>query len=198
MKAQYENYLKAVWAAEEWDRQATVGEIASVLGLAPSSVSEAVRKLATEGLVEHAPYGAVTLTTSGRIAAARVVRKHRLIETFLVGYLGYSWDEVHDEAEILEHAVSDEFVARLAERLGHPERDPHGDPIPNVDGSMLRETGIPLAEIGGDELVRIVRVSDAVPGLLEALRRDGIGIGTELRADAIEGVGRAGILIERL
>jgi len=198
MKAQYENYLKAVWAAEEWDRRATVGEIASVLGLAPSSVSEGVRKLADEGLLEHAPYGAVTLTEAGRAIAASVVRKHRLIETFLVGYLGYSWDEVHDEAEVLEHAVSDAFIARLAERLGHPERDPHGDPIPAVDGSMQRETGIPLSDCSGDEVVRIVRVSDAVPGLLEALNRDGIGIGTELPASAIASDAREGILVERV
>ncbi|MFC7658285.1 metal-dependent transcriptional regulator [Pseudonocardia benzenivorans] len=138
-----ENYLKVLWTAGEWsDAPVTVSVLASRLGLAPSSVSEVVRRLTDRGLVAHARYGTIELTPDGRRIALGTVRKHRLIETFLVDYLGYTWDEVHDEADLLEHAVSDTFVDRLALRLGEPDRDPHGDPIPHADGSMP----------GGDEL----------------------------------------------
>jgi len=179
LTAQFENYLKAIWAAEEWSRAATNGSLAAALGLAPSSVTEGVRKLADAGLVAHAPYGAVTLTDAGRVVAAGVVRRHRLIETFLVAYLGYGWDEVHDEAEVLEHAMSDEFVERLDMRLGHPERDPHGDPIPAADGSVRAGGEVPLKTVPAGTLVRLVRVSDALPGLLEAIDTAGLGVGVE-------------------
>ncbi len=176
---QFENYLKAVWSDGEWGRTTTNGTLAAALGLAPSSVTEAVRKLADAGLVAHAPYGAVTLTDGGRAAAGAVVRRHRLIETFLVAYLGYGWDEVHAEAEILEHAMSDAFVERLDERLGRPERDPHGDPIPRADGSVPDGGEVPLETVAAGTRVRVVRVSDAVPGLLEAVDLAGLAVGAE-------------------
>ena len=147
LTAQDENYLKAVWSDEEWDRTTTNGTLAAALGLAPSSVTEAVRKLADAGLVTHARYGAVSLTDAGRRIAVAIVRKHRIIETFLVAELGYAWGDVHDEAEILEHAVSDRFIDALDARLGRPGRDPHGDPIPLADGTLPDGGERPLADI---------------------------------------------------
>jgi len=185
LTAQDENYLKAVWSDGEWGRATTNGTLATTLGLAPSSVTEAVRKLADAGLLAHAPYGAVSLTEAGRLIAVAIVRKHRVIETFLVAELGYGWGDVHDEAEVLEHAVSDRFIDALDERLGRPARDPHGDPIPRPDGTIPAGDEVPLEEVAAGTSVRIVRVSDAVPGLLAALDAAGLGIGSELVAGAI-------------
>jgi len=180
-----QDYLKVVWAAREWDEEGpTTTALAQRLGLSVSSVSEGVKRLAQQGLLEHAPYGAIHLTPEGRAAALAVVRKHRLIETFLVEYLGYGWDEVHDEAEVLEHAVSEEFVERLAERLGHPERDPHGDPIPARDGTLHRPEAVRLSALGEGESGRVARVSDAEPGLLRFLAETGIVLDAELRVTA--------------
>ncbi|WP_062137561.1 metal-dependent transcriptional regulator [Demequina aestuarii] len=173
-----EDYLKAVWNAGEWsDAPVTVSALSARLGLSPSSVSEIVRKLTARGLLTHERYGSVDLTDAGRTIALATVRKHRLIETFLVDYLGYEWDEVHDEAEVLEHAVSDEFVERLAIRLGEPTHDPHGDPIPTADGMLPAEEQTDLASVAEGERVRVARVSDDDPELLRHLREVGIDIG---------------------
>lgn len=172
---QTENYLKVIWNAREWTaRPVTVGELAGRLGLAASSVSEAVRKLAERGLVTHERYGAISLTGDGERIAVATVRKHRIIETFLVERLGYGWDEVHDEAEVLEHAVSDRFIDALAAELGEPDRDPHGDPIPRADGSLPGPRSVPLADAAPGRTVRVARVSDADPDLLRYLDRAGI------------------------
>ncbi|GAB2662898.1 metal-dependent transcriptional regulator [Kribbella swartbergensis] len=174
-----ENYLKAVFNAREWsDEPVTVGALAARLGLSPSTVSELVRKLTERGLVSHARYGAVELTAEGQRIAVAMVRKHRLIETFLVDYLGYTWDEVHEEAEILEHAVSDTFIDRLATRLGEPEHDPHGDPIPRSDGTLPDDHQLRLDTVGEGVRARVARVSDSDPGLLRQLDQLGITIGT--------------------
>lgn len=182
LTAQDENYLKAVWSDEEWGRATTNGTLAATLGLAPSSVTEAVRKLSDAGLLAHAPYGAVSLTEPGRAVAVAIVRKHRIIETFLVAELGYGWGDVHEEAEVLEHAVSDRFIDALDARLGRPARDPHGDPIPLADGTLPDDGEVPLEQVAAGTRVRIVRVSDAVPGLLAALDAAGLGLGSELVA----------------
>lgn len=177
-----ENYLKVIWSANEWtDQPVTPGALASMLGLAPSSVSEGIRKLADAGLVSHEKYGAVTLTPAGLAEALRIVRKHRLIETFLVDYLGYNWDEVHDEAEVLEHAVSDTFIERLAEQLGQPTRDPHGDPIPAADGSLPGISLIVLPDIAPGSRVTVGQVSDADSEVLRLLDSLGIGLDAELQ-----------------
>jgi len=196
--AQDENYLKVIWGAEEWSRPATVGSIAAALSLAPSSVSEAVRKLAESGLVQHAPYGAVALTDAGRSVAVAVVRKHRLIETFLVEELGYAWDEVHEEAEVLEHAVSERFIDAIEDRLGHPELDPHGDPIPRRDGTLPGSGAVTIDRAPADAEVRIVRVSDAVPGLLKRLGDRGLGLGSVVVAGSVQLAPEeaAGVLVE--
>ncbi|WP_061961411.1 metal-dependent transcriptional regulator [Demequina flava] len=174
-----EDYLKAIWNAREWsDDPVTNSVLASRLGLSPSSVSELVRKLADRGLVTHARYGSVELTDEGRRVALATVRKHRLVETFLVDYLGYDWADVHDEAEVLEHAVSDTFIERLAEKLGHPTHDPHGDPIPTAAGDLPTVAQVPLAQVDEGAVVTVARVSDDDPDLLRHLREVGIDIGT--------------------
>jgi DtxR family transcriptional regulator, Mn-dependent transcriptional regulator len=176
-----ENYLKAVFNAREWSEEpVTVGALAARLGLSPSSVSELVRKLTERGLLSHARYGAIELTPEGQRIALAIVRKHRLIETFLVDYLGYTWDEVHEEAEILEHAVSDIFIDRLAIRLGEPDHDPHGDPIPRSDGTLPDDDQLRLDTVGEGVRARVARVSDSDPELLRQLDQLGITIGTTL------------------
>ena len=126
-----EDYVKVIYSFTEWqDKPITSSQLAQRLGVANSSVSEMVRKLKDQGLVDHQPYSAITLTRDGVRLALSMVRRHRLIETYLVQELGYRWDEVHDEAELLEHAVSDTFIERMAAKLGNPVRDPHGDPDP--------------------------------------------------------------------
>ena len=132
-----QDYLKTIWTAQEWSREKVSTKLlADRIGVSASTASESIRKLAEQGLVHHEKYGAVTLTDAGRRAALAMVRRHRLMETFLVQELGYGWDEVHDEAEILEHAVSDRMLDRIDAKLGHPTRDPHGDPIPAADGQV--------------------------------------------------------------
>lgn len=165
-----EDYVKAIYGHTEWQQDAiTPSELAARLGLAASSVTEMVKKLARAGLVTHVPYGAVTLTAEGTALALRMVRRHRLIETWLVDHFGYAWDEVHDEAEVLEHALSDRLLEAIAERLGQPLRDPHGDPIPAADGSIDRPPAVLLLDAADGSAGAVVRISDRDPSLLRYL-----------------------------
>lgn len=191
----FDDYLKTVYAHTEWqDAPITPSQLATALGIAPSSVTEMVKKLAAQGLVTHRPYGPVSLTTAGGRRAAGVIRRHRLIETWLVREFGYSWDEVHDEAEVLEHSLSDRLLEGIDERLGRPRFDPHGDAIPDADGSVHREPFVLLAEAPAGHSGRVLRVSDRDPELLRALVENGIDVGHELevlsddvvRADGVE------------
>jgi DtxR family Mn-dependent transcriptional regulator len=142
-----DDYLKTVYAHTEWqDAPITPSVLAAKLGIAPSSVTEMVKKLAAAGLVSHVPYGAVRLTDAGTQRALAMVRRHRLIETWLVQEFGYAWDEVHDEAEVLEHTISDRLLEGIDERLGRPRFDPHGDAIPDADGHVEREPFVLLAD----------------------------------------------------
>lgn len=156
----------------------TSSQLAARLGLAPSSVTEMVKKLTVQGLVEHALYGTIVLTARGRAEALRMVRRHRLIETWLVSEFGYGWDEVHDEAEVLEHVVSDRMIDAIDARLGHPLTDPHGDPIPGADGVVPPARGVQLSELEPEGAVRVVRISDSDPEVLRLLEGRGIGVGT--------------------
>ncbi|MGJ9402453.1 metal-dependent transcriptional regulator [Arthrobacter sp. KK5.5] len=175
-----EDYLKAVYGLGEWDRHpVTTGAVAAKLGVSPASATSMVAKLVGRGLLDHPPYGAVSLTPEGRRCALAVVRRHRLIETFLVGELGYGWDEVHDEAELLEHTVSARFIDRLDARLGHPASDPHGDPIPTAGGDLRLPAAVRLDQASSGSAV-VVRVSDADPGLLRACAAVGIVPGSQL------------------
>ena len=171
-----QDYLKVIWSAQEWtDQPVTTKALAARLGVGTSTVSETVRRLADAGLVSHEPYGAVGLTALGRTHALQMVRRHRLLETFLVAQLGYGWDQVHDEAEVLEHAVSDAFVERVATLLGNPARDPHGDPIPGPDG-VLRVPPARTARQREPGTWRVARISDADPGLLRHLASVGLAL----------------------
>ena len=168
-------------ALSEWsDEPVTASRIAKETGLRQSTVSDAVRKLSEQGLVEHAPYGSVDLTEAGSALAVAMIRRHRLIETFLVTTLGYTWDQVHDEAENLEHAVSDFLVERIDALLGYPARDPHGDPIPAADGSVVRPEAIPLTQLNVGESAVIERIADADAKLLKFLHDNGLTVGTTI------------------
>ena len=172
-----EDYVKVIYAHTEWQAvPMTSTVLAARLGLAPSTVTEMVKKLGALGLVEHVPYGAVTLTTDGTTLALRMLRRHRLIETWLVGQFGYSWDEVHDEAEVLEHALSDRMLASIDEMLGFPTRDPHGDPIPSADGVVTKPDGLLLRDAEPGESGSVVRISDRDPSLLRHLEASGLVI----------------------
>lgn len=170
-----QDYLKVIWTGQEWKpEKITTKMLAEKLGVSPSTASEAIRKLADQGLVVHERYGSITLTETGRTAAILMVRRHRLLETFLVRELGYSWDEVHDEAEVLEHAVSERFMARLDSKLDHPTRDPHGDPIPSIDGSVPTPDASLLADLDVGAGGRIARIADTDPEMLRYF--DSVGI----------------------
>ena len=176
-----ENYLKTIYSHTEWQPDAlTSSQLAARLGLAPSSITEMVRKLSHQGLVEHARYGTIVLTPAGRAEALRMVRRHRLIETWLVREFGYGWDEVHDEAEVLEHALSDRLLDAIDVRLGHPTRDPHGDPIPSADGVAPATEGLLLAALRPGSRGRVVRISDRDPAILRTLAQLGIGLDDEV------------------
>ncbi|QOR46838.1 metal-dependent transcriptional regulator [Trueperella pecoris] len=161
LTASNEDYLKTIWSISEWSGDEVVPtELARRIGLSPSTVTEAVKKLAAQGLVDHRRYGPIRLTELGQREALRMVRKHRLIETFLHSQLGYAWQELHEEAEALEHSVSDRFVDAIDDVLGHPLRDPHGDPIPRPDGTMPAMDVFRLHEVPTGEDVRIEQVDD--------------------------------------
>lgn len=177
LSAVTQDYLKVIWTSQEWaDVKVTTKMLADRLGVSPSTASESIRKLADQGLVSHEKYGAVSLTDSGHAAAIGMVRRHRLLETFLVSELGYGWDEVHDEAEILEHAVSDRLMARIDAKLGHPERDPHGDPIPALDGSMALPSATRLADLSVGDAGTVARISDTDPDMLRYFDEVGVAL----------------------
>ncbi|MGH3635811.1 manganese-binding transcriptional regulator MntR [Mycobacterium sp.] len=177
-----QDYLKVIWNAQEWSPdKVSTKMLAEKIGVSASTASESIRKLAEQGLVDHEKYGAVTLTDSGRRAALAMVRRHRLLETFLVNELGYSWDEVHDEAEVLEHAVSDRLVARIDAKLGFPQRDPHGDPIPASDGQVPTPPARRLWDCHDGEAGSVARISDADPEMLRYFDSIGISLDSRLR-----------------
>jgi DtxR family Mn-dependent transcriptional regulator len=164
------DYLKAVWElARDSEEAASTKDVASRLTVSPASVSNMFARLQEMGLVSYERYRGATLTGRGRSEALRLVRRHRLIETFLLGHLGYHWQEVHEEAERLEHAVSDGFTERLAEFLGHPEHDPHGDPIPAADGTLEPDNSFQLGRAEAGEQVRIYKVNDDDASVLDYL-----------------------------
>jgi DtxR family Mn-dependent transcriptional regulator len=180
-----QDYLKVIWTASEYsDEPVSTKMLASRMCVSPSTVSEAVRKLADQGLVDHARYGSITLTEAGRRAAIGMVRRHRLIETWLVEEMGYGWDEVHDEAEVLEHAVSDLLVERIDAKLGRPSRDPHGDPIPTIDGTIPAPPAVPLSDFVAGQKGHVTRISDSDPDMLRYF--DSIGITLDLSITMVE------------
>ena len=160
--------MKAIWEVAG-SGVASTKEVAERLSIAPPSVTNMFVRLQEMGLAEYERYRGASLTERGREEALRLVRRHRLIETFLLEHLGYSWEEVHEEAERLEHAVSDGFTERLAEFLDHPDHDPHGGPIPAADGTLEPDDSFPLSEAGVGRRVRIFKVSDESSPVLDYL-----------------------------
>jgi len=177
-----DDYLKTICQHTEWQPEPiTPSQLAVALALAPSSVTEMVKKLAAAGLVDHRPYGAITLTEAGRGRALAMLRRHRLIETWLVERHDYGWDEVHDEAEVLEHAVSDRLLDRIDAELGHPTRDPHGDLIPRKDGTIIRPNAVRLDEAAPGTEGLVVRISDRDPDVLRVLDQLSLALDERLR-----------------
>ncbi|WP_417219812.1 metal-dependent transcriptional regulator [Arthrobacter sp.] len=174
-----EDFLKAIWSATEWGGAPITGKaLAERFGTTAANVSDTIRRLTAQGLVSHEPYKPVRLTAAGERHAVAMVRKHRLIESFLVRTLGYSWEEVHDEAENLEHAVSETMIERIDTLLGHPERDPHGDPIPAADGTSPHpEHAVNLPDAGPGRY-EVTRISDDDPAVLRLLADQGLGPGS--------------------
>ncbi len=176
-----EDYLKAIYRLSPPGRTASTSEIAQRLELAPASVSGMVKRLSEQGLLEHVPYKGVQLTPDGRRAALRMLRRHRLIEAYLVAFLGYTWDTVHDEAERLEHAVSDTLVERMAAVLGNPTVDPHGDPIPTRDGDIEEVASVPLSDVPAGTSVEVRQVEESQPERLRYIASVGLRPGVHVR-----------------
>jgi DtxR family Mn-dependent transcriptional regulator len=174
-----ENYVKAIYqiCVRCGDAPAATGQLASALNVSPGTVTSMLKTLSESGLVKYTPYEGVRLTDSGRRLALRVVRRHRLIELFLVRTLDLSWDEVHEEAEDMEHAVSDRLIDRIDEALGYPATDPHGDPIPKADGTLATAEHQNLAEWPVGKRFRLVRVVDQSPTFLRYLSESGLALG---------------------
>ena len=164
-----EDYLKAVWALQQAETPVATSRIAERLGLSPAAVTAMVKRLAEQNLLRHEPYYGVRLTAAGELAALRIVRRHRVLELFLVEVLGYEWDRVHDEGERLEHAASDELIERLARLLGEPERDPHGAAIPSAEGEMDNAHYPALSDMQPGECNRVLEVEVEEPEQLRYL-----------------------------
>ena len=176
-----EDYAKAIYAlGRRGEGAVTTNAIAERLGVTAGSVSGMLKKLADLGLARHEPYHGVQLTQEGERVALEVMRHHRLLELYLAEHLGVPWDRVHEEAEALEHVISEDLEARIAAKLGHPTHDPHGDPIPDVDLVIDEGHTRSLADLEVGDRGRFVRVSDADPEMLRYLDGRGIGLGDEL------------------
>ncbi len=175
-----ENYLKCLYHQElTTEGPVAMGQLASAMGVAPGTATAMVKTLAEAGLVHYEPRGGVSLNPTGRRLALHVLRRHRLIELFLVQVLGLDWSEVHDEAEELEHAISDKVLTRMDALLGHPSVDPHGDPIPTARGSVHTPHLASLADCHTDRPVRIARILDQDPRFLRFLDQSGLTPGSE-------------------
>ena len=176
-----QDYAKAIFTLESREGSASTTDLAALLEVRPASVSGMLRKLSALGLVEHERYRGVRLTERGRRVALEVIRHHRLVELFLVESLGMTWDEVHAEAEVLEHALSEALEELIAAKLGDPTVDPHGDPIPSRELKLAEIPAPTLEELEPGEAATFVRISDAEPEMLRFLGERGIVPGARLR-----------------
>lgn len=173
-----ENYVKTIYQICNRDKKpAATGQLAEELEVLPGTVTSMLKTLSEAGLAEYRPYEGVRLTEAGKSLALRVLRRHRLIEQFLAKTLELTWDEVHEEAENMEHAVSDRLVDRIDEFLGFPKSDPHGDPIPKSDGTVAVPEGKTLSELEAGERFQLVRVIDQAPEFLRYLSEIGLPLG---------------------
>ncbi len=175
-----EDYVKAIYGLAERGVAVTTTTLAAELKVTASSASAMLTRLREMGLISHRPYSEASLSDSGLALALRVIRRRRLIESFLLEALDYGWDEVEREAERLSRAASDLFVARIADKLGHPVADPHGDPIPGPDGEILAHPGQVLATLEPGAVGRLVRVWNGEPEVLRYLDECGIELGDRI------------------
>lgn len=179
-----EDYLKTIYKLETQTGAALTSAIADALEIAPPSVSGMVKRLSESGLLEHVPYRGVQLTNQGRQAALRMLRRHRILEAYLIDRLGYRWDDVHDEAERLEHAVSDELIERMATALGDPKFDPHGAPIPSAVGEIEVPQLVPMGDFEAGDSGHLRMVSDQDPERLRFLASLGLKPGVRFTVRA--------------
>lgn len=178
-----EDYIKHIYLVSEksGQNQVAMGHIAEALGVVPGTATTMVKALADAGLVEYAPRVGVDLTEHGRKLALHVLRRHRLIEQFLVEFLGFDWSEVHQEAECLEHVVSDLLLDRIDKKLGHPTEDPHGDPIPSAQGELLHGSSECLIACPLDTQLLVARITDQDPDFLQYIAGAGLTLGVSVR-----------------
>ena len=190
-----ENYVKAIYQilAETDQATASNGDIARKLGVAPGTVTSMLQTLDGANLVHYQTHKGASLTDSGRSLALRVLRRHRLMELFLVKTLGMTWAEVHEEAEHLEHAVSDGLIDRIDAYLGFPDRDPHGDPIPNREGTVADCDGTPLRDCASGMRFELLRVIDQSPEFLRYLSQSGLDLGAQ--GTVVDNQEQAGALV---
>ncbi len=179
--AAVEDYAKAIYSLTGWGAEtASTNDLAERLGVKAGSVSAMIKKLDSAGLVERVPYHGVRLTAEGTRVAMAVIRRHRLLELFLAEVLDVPWDRVHDEAEVLEHWLSDDLTDLISKKLDDPDFDPHGDPIPDRDLEITETETTALADLAPGDSARFVRVSDSNPEMLAYLSECGIAVGDEL------------------
>ncbi len=203
-----ENYLKAIYqgqmALPRESRLVPMGQVASALGVTPGTATTMVKALAESGLAEYEPYSGVKLNARGQKLASLVLRRHRLVELFLVNVMGMSWAEVHDEAEQLEHVVSERLIERIDEMLGRPTHDPHGDPIPTAEGTIARAELDSLLSCPLGTTLKVMRVTDQDPSFLRFIEQNHLKpgqrvsvLGRDSAADAVTlgGHGRAEVTI---
>jgi DtxR family Mn-dependent transcriptional regulator len=183
------DYLKAIWVLAG-DENVSTKALAEHLNVTAPSVTGMLGKLAQLGLITYKRYYGAKLTNEGRLEALRLLRRHRLIETFLIDYLDYSWDEVHDEAELMEHTMTERFTERLAEKLGQPAFDPHGDPIPAADGTLPQRVGKPLTSLKIGQKLKVNRILSQESEILTYLFGLGVKPGAVLEVTGIEPFGR--------
>ncbi len=176
-----EDYLKSIYGLGTGEEPVQTSAIAEALDVAPASVSGMLRRLADAGLIEHAPYKGVQLTDEGRTQALRIVRRHRILESYLMMKLGYDWDSVHAEAERLEHAASDALIERMARALGNPRYDPHGAPIPTTAGEVEQPEHVAMSEIEVGRMGEFRMVSDKDPERLRFIASLGLKPGVQFR-----------------
>lgn len=175
-----EDYLKTIYHLQHEETPVRTTTIARALGIEPASVTGVIKRLSELDLLNYEPYKGVSLTEDGRRVALEIIRHHRLIELYLIEKLGYGWDEVHDEAERLEHAVSPLFIERISDALGNPHIDPHGSPIPTEDGKIGPRTGVSLSELTVGQGGHLARVEDDDPDLLRYLGGLGMVPGADI------------------
>src|ERR671936_2631699 len=182
-----ENYLKAIYQGQASlardERLVSMGHVAAALSVAPGTATTMVKALAESGLAEYEPYSGVRLTSAGEKLAALVLRRHRLVELFLVQVMGMSWAEVHEEAEQLEHVVSERLIERIDEMLGHPTHDPHGDPIPNPEGAVATSDLETLLTCPIGEPLRVTRIADQDPAFLRFIEHNELKPGEPIEVE---------------